>query len=226
MNNSCTDQTVGKLLHGYELHLLDAEEETAFELHLMECEYCCGQINAASDSVDILRNDPDLKEAVARNLPDMPEVPTAPKTSLQRWLSSGWRPMAAILLLVILAIPLYNAYRDGDSDAISPLEIISLLSYRNGSGHTFAIKPGADIALSFLCDDYTPGNEYTVRLYFQDKEIYVNTAYADFNASGISYLHLPRTSLREGTYHMTIADNNPDAPQSRREYMFVLQFTN
>ncbi len=63
--NKCTDSQVGRRLYAYETGLLSDADRVQFEIHLLECKYCNDQARLMSDESRLIRQDHEVRSAVA-----------------------------------------------------------------------------------------------------------------------------------------------------------------
>lgn len=112
MATGCTDKKLGRLLHLYELKLLDSEEREIFEIHLLECSSCYRELTEFRDTVNSLRHDPETKrhvENLAGESHHDAEIGSAAVESREpsRFNIKSWRAMAiaAVILLILILKP-------------------------------------------------------------------------------------------------------------------------
>jgi tetratricopeptide (TPR) repeat protein len=64
MRRRCLDERFRDMIHHYELGLLSEEECRDFELHLYECDHCFEEVRRFSETTQLIRHDPDVREVI------------------------------------------------------------------------------------------------------------------------------------------------------------------
>jgi len=64
--DGCRDKHFRNMQWAYELGLLDDDERRAFELHVLECEYCRRDLKQFSDTALLIKHDPDVHRTIHR----------------------------------------------------------------------------------------------------------------------------------------------------------------
>ncbi len=64
--NECIEKRLGDRLYAYEIDLLSDDEREEFEIHLLECKYCNDRVHNFQTAADIIKNDGEMKDIVAR----------------------------------------------------------------------------------------------------------------------------------------------------------------
>ncbi|MCK4773655.1 MAG: zf-HC2 domain-containing protein, partial [Candidatus Krumholzibacteria bacterium] len=115
--NRCTDHKIGDLLHAFELDQLDAEQQEAFELHLLSCDHCFEQVSRFEGVASLLRSDADVQELV-RSAATALEPETERESLWSRLLDALWpkttfllKPVVSYLIVILLAFPAYVGLR-------------------------------------------------------------------------------------------------------------------
>ncbi len=101
--SECTNQHYKKLLHAYELGMLDENERRLFEIHLLECEYCLEMAQKSKKAVQLMRSDDIFKKIVRKFLAGRSEVMTF-RTHPRFWKKVITTSIAATIIFIILIL--------------------------------------------------------------------------------------------------------------------------
>ena len=89
MMNECRDRRFERMLHAYELGLLDDIQRRELELHLMECEACLENVKQFNPTAQLINRDPDLRKAIEEIAEEQTARATGPDQFVsvkRRWL--------------------------------------------------------------------------------------------------------------------------------------------
>lgn len=107
--SKCIDESIGSMVHAYELGLLSEEDANAVEIHLLECSYCNERFLELAETARTLRSDAEIR-AVIKDLAShgQPPAESGPakttaetgsrRTNIARFLVVA---AAAVVLLVL-----------------------------------------------------------------------------------------------------------------------------
>lgn len=117
--SECTDTRFQKLLHLYELDLLEPDQKEQFEVHLYACDHCFEAVRQFREETLLLRHDPDLRETVDR-IARAHEKEAAARRQPEPARASRKRPWpalvpvaaaAAVVLLILILKPWHVEFR-------------------------------------------------------------------------------------------------------------------
>jgi hypothetical protein len=217
MNNQCIDPEIGILLHAYELKLLDEENATRFEMHLLKCRYCFEEVQLFSEESDILHADNKIKKLTAK------EASPGFVKRLWRYLWPEtpiiFRPAVGILTILLIAVPAWFVFHGTGEKQVRPIYTIALVPLRSAPESEYKLSSGADVLLNFVYENAAPQKKY--RIVIMDKsgqEFYRNDSFTGFDKYGAGQLLVTRNSLKAGIYHMIIEDPQDSSNLNRQEY--------
>jgi len=105
MKTRCTDRQIGRLIGLYEFGALDKEEQRAFLDHLIECEYCYGQVYSLEPITTAFRNHRSAaRSGELRQYSEIDHHSVAGNLSLVPKPLWTWHsiPVAALLMLTLI----------------------------------------------------------------------------------------------------------------------------
>lgn len=205
--DKCTNPEVGRLLHAYELNTLDDDQVNRFEAHMLNCDYCFEELRRFDTEAHLLFDNPEIRSLVR---PAPVREAESPIANLWRRLLSPeipflLRPIALIVVIMILVYPAYMGimHRENDSASLYP---IGLSALRSTSVDSYAIPPGDDVALSLACPACDIGAGYALSIIQETgRVVYDNPHFAGFDKYGVGRLYLPRKLLGTGLYTVTVS---------------------
>lgn len=159
MSGKCNDPRFRQMLHNYEMGLLSEAEETEFELHLYNCEFCLKEIEKFEETARHLKFDPVIREELQKLAAETENEEVAP-SFFKRLLAATrleWSPPIKISLVAIFVfvIILLNLVRieigRQESVQASPNNLI-VTDFINISGDTTADQLSA-VAMNLLVTD-------------------------------------------------------------------------
>ncbi len=118
---TCVNPKIGNLLARYELKLLSPAEKSAFELHLLQCDFCYQEYDSFSSVIAVMSEErAALKEALTQesgarpltiwdSLRALAQRPNGLPSVRPAW---GLAAAAVLLLLFFIWLPLPPSYRD------------------------------------------------------------------------------------------------------------------
>lgn len=191
--SSCIDQKYEKMIHAFEINMLKEDDRRDFEQHLLRCQSCFKQVEEFLPSIRLLRHDPDfMAEAVTE-----PESRIVPK---KKW-SNITRLLAAAVLIVVLALPIYWFMISVDD-----VQEIVLLPDRSSNNNTLLLREGGTARISFAVEDYNKEIAYDlIILDLSGDTIFYRQDFTDFNEKGLGSISLPVSEFNIGHYILTIS---------------------
>ena len=223
--SDCTNEQMRALLHTYELGGLSEEDAERFEIHLTECETCFNDVKAFQAEARILRVDNDARAIIA----NPPLAAAAGESWIARIWSCLWpkaplvfRPAVAyfaVLLIAFVAIPFLS-----DSTEIRPFRIVDLVDVR--SGGAIVIESGAecDYILRFRLSGADTSTSYGVVIKSaNNKTVFEQDNFSEFDNFGIGGLILPGSKLSPGQYELHVTDPTSEPAATVRLYRFKVE---
>jgi hypothetical protein len=221
----CTDPAFEKLIHAYELGMLSDDDRAKLEMHMMECESCFQRASKLEEAAQLLKDDVDVKAKIE----DIVKKKGAVQPARNRFLKWLWpdrprfvlsKPLTAILLLAIIALPVYKLAIEGNGDS-GITQTLYLFPMRTDDPSVLRLKDGGDVEIKFVYDDAEPERSYTVSIASRDgKAIYSDDAFSGFSASGMGTIILPGSEFVPGHYLLTIIDTSGKPPENEVRYYF------
>lgn len=178
--NLCTDESLGKLLHQYELGMLGDEDCKAFEIHLYECDSCLANVQELWKESRLLRHDPEARRIVVTAVKRAPGnygsvVQEQEHKSPRRWKTLMPASMVAAAVLVLLILrPWQIDFKPAD-DAIAaefrlvimPFENIRDPDDQSRQGEVIANLLMTDLSESEFLQVVSPERLYDIRKLIQ-----------------------------------------------------------
>jgi tetratricopeptide (TPR) repeat protein len=142
--NRCLDESVGLKLYAYETGVLSEAESEQFELHLLECKYCNERAQAMARESHIIRNDPEVRRAVAK----------LAEPEQRSWYRSriGRTALALAALLVLLVAKPWKFDTGGSDDVHAANDRLIILRFDNVDTSEAHARDG-DIVANLLNTD-------------------------------------------------------------------------
>jgi hypothetical protein len=224
----CTNQDVGKLLHGYEIGILSDENRTKFEQHLLECEHCYEELARLEREAELLVSGSLVKRAVNEVLSESTEAGSV----VRRVWSHLWpkkpfvfRPALAYLLVLLLIIPAYHGFRSKEEPRFQEVrQTIRLSTARMDLAPIFRKSMTDAALLTFHYEGAKPGDAYRVTIESEDGTIaYNNSEFNTLDRNEIGRLHLDLPGLKSGVYRLTVSDPAHDSALPSQEYYFRVE---
>ncbi len=224
--NRCIDHDIGNLLHAFELDQLDAEQQEAFELHLLSCDHCFEQVSRFEGVASLLRSDADVQELV-RSAATALEPETERESLWSRLLDALWpktnfllKPVISYLIVILLAFPAYVGLRHVKDRPVQGVQSLLLVGTRSLGDHKVAA--GQPLVIMFRIDGAREGSHFRVSVRTdQNAVIYDNDHFDDFNEREMATLLLSAGSLSSGQYRIEVYP--PDGDRPLHEYTFVVE---
>jgi hypothetical protein len=226
--SKCKDVKVGNLLLAYELGGLTEEDNERFEAHLIECEYCFGELKAFEQEAEVLRGDEDVRQMLSTA---GEEQHSQEPNFLQRLWRYLWpetpilyRPALVYLVLLILLIPAYRGIMGPGEDKIRNIQTMHLLPDRSADDNVFRIGTEDDGLVSFVFRGALPGRIYTLTLESEDgRAVFRDEKFGGFDEYETGRLLLQLGGMEEGNYRLIIVDPLGEAPLNRQEHSFKIE---
>ncbi|SYZ73286.1 hypothetical protein TRIP_C21404 [Candidatus Zixiibacteriota bacterium] len=217
MDERCIDPKIGILLHAYELGVLNDDDVARFEIHLLKCRHCFEEVISFANESAVLHSDKKVKRVVGREFRE---------NSWRRLWQSLWpdkpvifRPALQILIVLLLAIPIWYLHYRAVEKQVRPFQTLSLLPMRSGAPHDYRLSSGEDLLLKFVFENAVPGNKYHLLITDKaGKEFYQEDEFDRFDKYGVGQLLISNESLKPGIYHLIIEDPGDTSYLNRQEY--------
>ncbi|MBD3403701.1 hypothetical protein GF420_12455 [candidate division GN15 bacterium] len=226
MTRHCTNREVGRTLAAYELGLTTAEESARFEAHVLNCNYCLARLERHGGTAAMLRDHPDLQQAVATALESGPAISTRRSVSDMLWPSDIAWPLRPGLLLgalaATIAIVIVGWLTLAAPDRVSVLQPIELSPHRNAATAAYPQMRDGDALLSFVYPGAIPGEPYVIVLRRDTSLVFQLDPYRDFDAFGIGRLYVPGEKLAPGNYSLTVRDAGTAGDSETVSYYFEI----
>lgn len=203
----CTNSNIGRMLHDYELGLLNADDRNQFELHLYDCDHCAYQVREFMEASRIIRTDQEARKLVA----DASQ--TSPKTR-----KIYLRLLMAAVLVLVVVVPVYKLGMFDDIGEIN--QTLELRPTRSGGADVIYLDRGGAARIKFQVNDTFRGEANVVLTRFEGDTVRYVPEYSDFAEDGFGELVLPLSDFQDGHYILIVspvsrADSVPDL-----QYMF------
>lgn len=224
----CINPEIGKLLLGYEFNGLTEEETEQFEIHVIECGYCHGQLNSFTSAIALLTSDEDVRQTVSSMAEN---TSISSESAFRRLWRKLWpetplvfKPAIAYLLIIILLIPAYMSFKQTTTGEIKSLEAVNLLPDRSSGENVLHLDAGQDGLLVFVVQNAKPGKPYTVSIE-NNKGIVIHKddSFNSFDRFGTGLLLLPGSLMEPGIYRLIIFDPQGEPPMNRQVWSFNIE---
>lgn len=223
----CADESVGRLLHAYEIGILDEQECEQFEVHLLECEYCSNLLDGFERHCSLLMSSPRAKAIVDQAAANTIETESAvrriwgylwPKTPLVL------RPAVAYMLVLALAVPAYLGLGPLTTPPVSELQQTAHLSPTRAAAGVFRKSVSGYVLLTFDFNGYVPGRAYRIVIESDDGTVaYVNDQFRSFDERETGSLMLSLSELKTERYRLIISDPKSESSLAIQEYLFSIE---
>jgi len=220
----CNDNNMGDMLHAYELNLLSQEEKDAFEVHVLNCDYCFGQIKEFSPRGRLLISSPELKNILAED--GISQKSFIHNISKYLWpdeLPIFLRPAILLPLLIIIVILLSDSYMNIQHEMIRSARVIYLTPERATSTADIKLRLNEELILTFVYLGCEPDKNYQLSLTSSTGDtVYFDDKFKDFDDYDAGRLIIPAVKLSGGAYQLTITNQESNSPESRQVYNFKI----
>jgi hypothetical protein len=227
MAGECTNQSVGIMLHAYELQALTEAEMGLFETHLLECNRCFQELQAFEQHSALLLRDSRIRQQTT-------QVASAEAKSESRWVRLWhllwprapfvFKPAVIYVVALISIISTYNILK---TQTVVPVRVVSktlFFSSTRSSVNKVVPKHSRDAVLNFALDSAEAGKRYHLIMKFQDGTVvFEDTAFQVFDEKGLGTLTLSPSNMKVGSYHVTISSPQPDSLWPDQEYHYTIE---
>jgi len=135
MMNECRDRRFERMLHAYELGLLDDIQRRELELHLMECEACLENVKQFNPTAQLINRDPDLRKAIEEIAEEQTARATGPDQFVsvkRRWLPKLVPTFAiAVILFILLLVKPWHVEIKMDEEALAAENRVAVMHFEN-----------------------------------------------------------------------------------------------
>ncbi len=224
MSENCTNDKLGRLLHAYEIEVLDEFLTEAVEIHLLECEHCLARIQKFSSIANLMVNDSKTIEEI--DLLDQQDKGMNLREVWWRKLYSPNLPvfirpvflLAACVILVSILLVNQVAFKTLE---MGPVQEINLLQFRTNDSNIITSNNEKHITIAFTYPDYNAKMTCSVTLENENHDtVYVSADFTSFDIYKTGRLLLPISDDTYGSYRLII-NNNTDTSRAA-EYTFSI----
>ena len=218
----CTDSSLGKMLHAYELGRLSQADQDHYEMHMLECDACFGEVATFEEATSLLRKDKEVQAAIENTLASLRQRGTI----LSKLLSHLWpdgrvwqRPAIAYLAIVLLMYPAYLGLSGSISSDIRQIQVLSLSGLR--SSQEQVLSAGDDVVIRFRSHGARVGETYKVTIASVETGlVFSDSLFSGFDLTETACLFFPAGWLAPGQYTVRIENPDREPPFNRQEYTF------
>lgn len=223
--SECTDPAIGRLILPFELQILSEEDADIFAQHVLECEFCHRELAHFAREAALLREDPDVKQALAGHTGDL-DAPGSFSEQIWRhiWPTTPFifKPAVVYLLLLLLIVPAYHGFRIRDRVGVREVsQILELFPTRQVSDNRFNKNLDEVGLLLFEIPSLEIGALYHVVVETEDgsSTVYSNREFGDTDRlTGTGALYLNLAEIDPGRYRLSVTD--PRAGPSAKPYVY------
>ncbi|MEW5922495.1 MAG: zf-HC2 domain-containing protein [Candidatus Zixiibacteriota bacterium] len=230
-SGKCNDESVGILLHAYELGLLSPDERDIFETHLLSCDYCHGEVKQFIPRGLMLSKSPDVKHAMDEKI-DSVRRRLLTRQKARQYNRPGilfaFRPAFLYLVILLLLIPSYfgvkKIFESGSVPEIRPVQLIYLTPTRSPINSVFDSAKEMDGIIFVACPGADQKSSYLLKILTDDNTpVFVIEKFDKFDERGTAQLILPRTLMSKGDYQLIIGESTADSLRILCRYEFGIQ---
>lgn len=127
--SSCNEKKYQDMIHAYEMGMLSENDERDFEIHLLDCQYCCEEIKNFEQQTAFIKNDSDFKK-----IADNYSAETKVQTSENRKKISSFYfkiSIAAAAVLIFLLLKPWSITIDTTQEAIATENKLVIFPFHN-----------------------------------------------------------------------------------------------
>jgi hypothetical protein len=223
MAGECTNQSVGIMLHAYELQALTEAEMGLFETHLLECDRCFQELQAFEQHSGLLLRDDRIRQQTS-------QVASAEAKSESRWVRLWhllwprvpfvFKPAVIYIVALLSVVSIHSILK-------TPISIVAesqFFSPTRAQHELLFHKLSTKAILLFDFVPAEPGRNYHLMMKFQDSTVVFEDAAFQASASdSIGTLLLPTADMKIGRYHVTISNSQPDSSIAVLEFFFTVE---
>ncbi len=221
--SKCTNESIGAMLHAWELDLLSDDDKLKFEQHLFECAGCFESARKHDDAMAGIRSNEMLRSRVR----EYAEAATQEEVTSEPWYvrvmrSPVYRYATAAVIVLALVVPaLYHRLKIRSGQ--ETVQVVRLMPTRSALGSTIYLDRGTRARLEIGVPEIAQALTYTVtvspvgsdRVSWRDR--------VQFNANGESVVTLPLSDLKPGNYELRIENPGPLGEKIFRVYYFAVR---
>lgn len=218
----CTDETIGSMLHAWELKILPEEDKLKFEEHLISCSYCYELARSHEDSIGRMLHSDDLRSEVLEYADDK----AADRDGSRSWFVRAVRhpvlryALAAAVLLAV-SLPLLDRQSTDHPDE-QYVQTIRLVPTRSAGGNLGYLDESSSVRLSVVVPEIEKAGAYMVTVTPVGSEQPVYSEQLPFDTIGQAEVTLSLAGLAAGPYALDISQPDSDSPPLRT-YYFALR---
>jgi len=223
--SDCIDPKIGMLLHAYELGALSPEDDEAFELHILKCDYCVKQLSEFEVEADLIRKDESIKDTVLKSEYDQKKESVFGKFKRCFWprVPLLLKPAITYLIILFMAIPCFRALIS-PTTGFGALQAIRLNEERASDLPVLFKGKGESGTVYFRLRDVKTGDLYQVQLIEeQTNKVVESEALIIEDNSGLMHLYISLNNKRAGIYKLTVLDNRNGPVQVIKEFFFSIK---
>ena len=213
---NCTDPSLGKLLHEYEMGLLGEDEKQAFEQHLIACESCFDDAEAMRQPMGLFRSNASLRQSLQPSETEARmEDSFFKRLGLYLWPSGSFWSKPAVsmaLLCLVVALSAGELLRTPSPKEARAAVMLGLSDTRAAGINEITLSRSEDLVLSFSFLSGSPDSRYEVAVVNSNGDVIYTTSDFRFDRQLIGRLVLDSRRLESGRYTLTINDPNDSSP--------------
>lgn len=204
--SSCSDQIVGRMLHAYELGMLEEDEEQRFEIHLITCSFCQSQLARSSDLVKAMKG-----EQINTSETGLASDEVA--DGARSWLARNYVSVTAVLavLCLVLTYPAFHwlaASGDGSGHVVPIDRRLTLLQNRSDSDNSSFNRTERIIIVAGWAGVMV-GQDYDLTITrVESGDLVFHGHTTRFNESGLVELLIEPSTFPAGNYVVRIRNSD------------------
>jgi hypothetical protein len=223
--SKCIDETVGSLLHAWELDILTDEDKRKFEQHLIACSSCFEVAQKHRHAMEELRSNPAIQAQVSQYA----GLGERGKPKREPWYAPitrnpVWRYALAAVLLLALAAPLVYRQLSEETD-LEVAQVIRLVPTRSTQNSIVYLDWGQGVEMQIMVPEITQPGSYVISVGPVGLEEATWRDQVQFDSNGRANFVLPLSNLQPGPYELKVLDPKVPASTALRIYYFGVRAT-
>lgn len=217
--SGCIDKKIGMLLHAYELNALSEEDAQRFEIHLLKCEHCFGEVESFRSEAAVLYADESIR-AAARERSRESFAEKLSRRIIKGSKTPVARALAVMAALLIVVIPAYLGLIRPGLSGDGEMQGILFNDHRMGV-RPLLISQGDKARIDIIFREAAPDKAYLIEMMHLDDSLVTESQLFDqFNNNGRGTLVISIRDKKPGLYVLTIRDPNVKPAVALKEYIF------
>lgn len=207
------------MLPAYELGILKAETEFAFEKHLLECDCCHRALDELMPYLLFIKSDEKVKTSLMLETERAFSGPGASRSKKPPANGPVLRSVMLSSLIFLLSVTcLLLLFQT--KEAIKTVQHISLAPLRSAEPATLISSLGTDAVISFYYPRPDTGRLYNLAIIdFRGDTIMAVDNYK-FGQTPTGHIYFPHSEMRPGQYELIIFDSADSASGALKTYTF------